>query len=701
MNMIIKRGRLISFIILLIALVIIYVTALYKLQIIEGAASYEKSRNSIVTTQTVTAARGDILDRYGRLLVSNRVCNNLMIDTDELFAQDDPNSIILEMVEMVKSYGDTYTDTLPITMEAPFEYVSNMSDIQRTRLNAYLKDKGMPEDTTAVELMAYFRDRYDIDNSYDSEQMRIIAGIRYELNIRYIINTSDYIFVEDASIELITKLMEWDVPGIHVDVSYIREYNTSYASHILGYIGMMDEEEYEEYGKLGYPLNAMVGKDGVEEAFEEYLHGTDGEAKYTSTAAGTVTGTVYTKEPEPGNHVYLTIDIGLQEAAEKALANGITKLNEEREAENAEAVMNGKPDEVKQMAEGGGLVAIDVKTGEPLAIASYPGYDLTNFMENYSEILEADNNPLFNRALQGTYAPGSTFKMVTALAALNEGVTTVDYTVYDEGKFRKYEDAGYAPTCWIWGTGSHGNVNVTRALTVSCNYYFYTIGDFLGTGRDGIDTLASYAYRFGLGSKTGIELPESLGVMSTWQYKEELEGVPWYAGDMLQAAIGQDYSLFTPLQLGEYIATVADGGTRHSASLLKTVRSYDYSDKLFERKTEVLDEVKMDESYYQAVWQGMYGVANEIEGTAYAVFNGYPVTVAAKTGTAQLGEKVTNNGVFVCYAPYEDPQIAIALVVEKGSAGSAIASIAKDVLDYYFNFQNSTITLETDDTLLK
>ncbi|HHU21935.1 MAG TPA: penicillin-binding protein [Clostridiales bacterium] len=696
MYRLIKPGRMAACVLLLVVLIIIYVVALFKLQIVEGAAYYERSRNNIVTNQVVPAARGNILDRYGRLLVSNRTCNNLVVDTKELFEQEDPNAIILQMVELVESFGDRHIDELPITMEPPFEYVDNMTAIQRTCLNAYLADKGMPEDTTAVELMAYFRERYSIDNSYDARQMRIIAGVRYELNLRYIIPTSDYIFAEDVSIDLITTLLEGNIPGFEVRVSYIREYNTSYASHILGYIGMMDSEEYAIYSKLGYKLNAQVGKTGVEKGFEEYLHGVDGMAKITSTASGTVTGTVYTEEPEPGNHVYLTIDIGLQEAAEQALSSYITAANEAIEQEYAELGNYDPVEKEQKLITGGAVVAIDVNSGEPLCVASCPSFDLSTFIEDYEALIQDENKPLFNRALQGIYTPGSTFKMVTSIAALNEGIITPETTIYDEGKFTKYEYAGYAPTCWIWGEGSHGDVNVTSALEVSCNYFYYTIGDYLG-----IDRLSEYALRFGLGAPTGIELPEAVGVMSTQKYKEETQGVKWYAGDTLQAAIGQSYSQFTPLQMANYVAIVANGGSRYSTSILKSVRSYDYSEKLFERKPEILDTIHTNEEYYEAVWAGMEAVANSNIGTAYTIFGDYPVTVAAKTGTAQMGEKVKNNAVFVCYAPAENPEIAIAVVVEKGGSGSAIAVIARDILDYYFNFKASAHAMETELSLLR
>ena len=317
-------------------------------------------------------------------------------------------------------------------------------------------------------------------------------------------------------------------------------------------------------------------------------------------------------------------------------------------------------------------------------------------MEDYDEIVAAENAPLFNRALNGIYAPGSTFKPCTAIAALNEGIISTTSTVTCEGKFRKYEDAGYAPNCWIY-PGQHGPLTVTNAIKVSCNYFFYTVGDFLG-----IDRLSEYALQFGLGTSTGIELPEDTGHMSTQDLKMELEGLPWYNGDTIAAAIGQSYSQFTPLQLAEYCAAVANGGTRHSASLLKAVRSYDYSEKVFQRDEEVLNVVEAPAEYYSAVQEGMYLVANNFEGSAYETFGDYGYChVAAKTGTAQVGSKKTDTAVFICYAPYEDPEIAVAVVVEKGAAGKAVAGIARDVLDAYFGMEAGSRQIDAELTLLR
>lgn len=684
----IRTGRIAALAVILAVLLVIFLVALYKLQIVEGNAYYEESRNTVASTQRVKAARGNILDRYGRVLVSNTSCNNLVFNVDDLFDQDDPNAVLLQMVHAVWTCGDTYTDELPVTMSPPFEY-TEMNATQSTQLKGYLKYVGLDEDASAVELMSILREKFEIDNNYSAGDMRIIAGLRYSIKTRYIdgLYLPDYTFVEAASMELISLLMENGVSGFDVTVDYQRQYNTNLAAHLLGYTGLMDAKDYEVYGPLGYSMDATVGKEGAEYAFEKYLHGTDGEAIVTKNAGGTVTGTIYTEEPEPGNNVYLTIDLDLQSAAETALANGIENMQ-------ASQAQNGNTG--SDVASGGAVVAVDVKTGEPLALASYPTFDLSTMFENYEALSTDETKPLWNRALFGLYSPGSTFKPCTAIAGLTEGVINTGSTITCNGIFTKYEYADYAPQCWIYSSGAtHGADNVTEAIRDSCNIFFYTVGDSMN-----VDTLARYAAAFGLGESTGIELPEDTGQMATQKLKQEKYNEEWYLGDSLQAAIGQSISQFTPLQLAEYCATIANGGTRHSASILKSVRSYDYTEQVYEAEHEVLSTVETSDYNWAAVQRGMYLVANDPSGSAYQTFGTYQIPVAAKTGTAQLGENQVNNAIFICYAPYDDPQIAVAVVVEHGVAGSAVASIARDVLDAYFTVKNVNVSVETELSLL-
>ena len=715
MNKLIKSGRVATIFILLILLLSVYLVFLYKLQIIEGEEYYNQSNEIKTEERRVTASRGNILDRYGRVLVSNKECYNLTIDTAKLFASEDPNSTILELIEMVEQFGDTYTDDLPITTDPPFEYDPNMTDIQRTMLEAYFKDEtrvkefkaaGISEYPSAVELLSYMRTRYNIDNSYSAEEMRKIAGLRYSINVRYSINTADYVFVQDASMELITSIMENKLAGIEVTRAYAREYGTEYAAHLLGYVGLMTQEEYEKYSLRDYANDAMVGKDGVEYAFEDYLHGEDGTVEETRNASGTILSTVYTEEPVPGNHVYLTIDIVLQEQVERILDNGIRILTQERMTEKGEQEAKGLwtfEDGFWEIT-GGAAVVVNVKTGEPLAISSWPTYDVTTIIENYSDLLKAENAPLFNRALMGAYAPGSVFKPCTAIAALSEGIVNTEEEIKCEGVYTRYASEGYAPECWIWSSipgehYTHGELNVTGALLNSCNYFFYSVGNFLG-----IDNLEKYARDFGLGESTGIELVETKGNMSSEDTHMDYAGTEWRIGDTLQAAIGQSDSIFSPLQLAEYCAAVANSGTRHSASILKSVRNYDYSEEVFTRQSEVMSTVTSAQYNWDAVHDGMFEVANNWQNEAVAkYFIDQPQSqrTAAKTGTAQKGENIVNDAIFICYAPFDDPEVAVAIVVERGKAGANCAFMARQILDVYFNIKSYSDSSEGEMSLLK
>ena len=340
---IIKKERLIALAAVFAVLLTVYIVALYKLQIIEGEKYYEESRNNMVTTSTVTAARGNILDRNGRTLVTNKSSYDLTINTDELFPSDnsvDSNAVILKLVNMIRDYGDDYIDDLPITKSPPFEF-ENVSDQDQARLDAYMKQNKVKENASAVEILSSMRERYDIDSNYTAEEARIIAGVRYSINVRYLINTSDYIFVKDADMKLIATLRENNIEGINIKESYVREYATSAAAHILGYTGAMSDSDYAKYADQGYSADATVGKDGAELAFEKYLHGTNGTVRTTSSSDGTVISKEYTKEPEPGNNVYLTIDIALQEAAELALENGVASIQAKIDAKKEQQIASG------------------------------------------------------------------------------------------------------------------------------------------------------------------------------------------------------------------------------------------------------------------------------------------------------------------------------------------------------------------------
>ena len=708
MNRLVSPGRVAAMVGIMSLILAIYMYFLYDLQIIQGEEYYSLSERITSEETVITAARGNILDRYGRLLVSNKECYNLKVDNVKLFSNDDPNEVILELVRMVQSFGDDYNDDLPVSASPPFEYDPDMTDIEKTMLEAYFADKSdsLPANPTAVELLSYMRTRYNIDNSYTAEEMRILAGVRYSINVRYAVNTADYLFVEDASMGLISSIMENKLAGIEVERAYVRDYGTEYAAHLLGYVGLMTQEEFERYSLLNYANDAMVGKDGVEYTFETYLHGKDGKATVTRSPTGTILATVYEEEPEPGNHIYLTIDLALQEQVEKILSHGMEIMVSDRTQERLEGIARGdyNPD-MKDEITGAAIVVVNVQNGEPLAIASWPTFDVRTIIEDYAEYLATPNAPLFNRALMGTYAPGSTFKPCVAIAALDSGMINTEFKVKCQGVFTKYADQGYAPECWIWRASknpnehlTHGENNVTDALRDSCNYFFYTIGEQLG-----VDTMGEYAHALGLGVSTGIELVEATGNMSNRWNHADYTGTEWRIGDTMQAAIGQSDSVFTPLQIAEYCATVANGGKRYSASILKSVRSFDYSEKVYERDAEILSEIDSAEYNWVAIHNGMFKVlhdwsVNEANAKWWA---DCAWDVAGKTGTAQKGEGITNDGIFMCYAPFDNPEVAIAVVVERGGAGANTQFMARQVMDAYINIRGYSDTSEETMTLLK
>ena len=303
----------------------------------------------------------------------------------------------------------------------------------------------------------------------------------------------------------------------------------------------------------------------------------------------------------------------------------------------------------------------------------------------------------------GAYAPGSTFKPCVAMAALTSGLINTEYRVKCEGVFTKYAAEGYAPECWIWNAMApehytHGNDNVTDAIRDSCNFFFYTVGHDLG-----VTTMGEYAHLFGLGSSTGIELVETVGNMSSEATHRNYVDDDWHIGDTMQAAIGQSDSVFTPLQICEYCATVANSGTRYSASILKSIRSYDYSEKLYEREPEILSRIESADYNWAAVHEGMELVLNDWAANPKNVIEWVDCAwhVAGKTGTAQKGEKITNDGIFMCYAPYDNPEVAIAIVVERGGSGASTQFMARQIMDAYINIQSYKDTSEREMGLLR
>ena len=648
---------------------------LYDLQVIQTGGSTDNT-TTFTTRTRVKAARGDILDTHGNVLVRNRASYDLMINHYVLLTASGTNNYLLQLVQRCREAGIEYNENFPVTLERPFVYtLDEYNSAWQGYFQTYLHDRELDSDITAPLLVKRLRDRYKIPVDWSEEDARAVIGLRYEMDLRGLVGSlSNHIFLSDVSDEHLSALVELNIPGLSVEKTTVREYNTKYAAHVLGFVGKMSPAQWEKYkDDPDYSMDSEIGQSGLEAAFEEYLHGVDGYRIDTVTTAGELVRSEWEVEPKAGANVEVSIDIDLQRAAEEGLDRVITGL---RAAEGEDG----------DDAEGGAVVAIDVKTGQVLVCASYPTYDLSTYFENYEEILETEFDPLYNRALLGTYPPGSTYKMSMVIAGIDAGLITSETTIVDKGRFTKYAP-GFVVNCLRWTDrhGTHGAINASVALQVSCNYFFYELGD-----RINIATMDRTAKALGLGEPTGIELPENIGHRANEETKAKLypDDPRFYTADRITAAIGQSDNRFTPMQLAVYTAALANKGTRYKATFLNRVVSADYRSLLAHSEKQVLSTLEISEDAYKAYFTGMRLVTQKTEewrGTAYNTFKDYPIAVAAKTGTAQSGQtNASDHGTMVCYAPADDPQIAIAIYGEKAGHGSSVTTIAKDILDIYF-----------------
>ena len=646
-------------------MMLLFLIALYDAQILHGSENRAKSIASNATWQQVEASRGILTDRNGKVLVSNRLAYTLTFDKTA-FADDDAlNDAIWQLIQLCQETDTVWVDTLPIAQTSPYLYLASRNEESFWN---YLADNKLSPSLPSRQLLGELRTLFHIDSSYTEAQARLIAGVRYELRSR-----GSYVFAEDVSTELISRITDGDFPGVTTGQDSLREYNTTYAAHILGRISRIYAENWPEYRDKGYSMDALVGESGVEKAFEDWLQGENGTRIITTDDKGKITGEFFKTEPKPGGTVALTLDLDLQAATEDALASTI------------ESMIDKDSDQ-----RGGAAAVVKVGSGEVLAIASYPSYDPATFAQSYNQLLADERLPMFNRAVNGTYAPGSTFKMNTAVAALESGIITPSSTIQDKGVYTFYEYP--QPWCWVWPLGyTHGRVNVSDAITVSCNYFFYEVGRLTG-----IQTINDYAKQFGLGSSTGIEIGDSTGALASPEYAEAHD-LEWTDGQTLTAAIGQSYNLFTPLQLANYIATLVGNGEHYQAHLLKSVKSYDNSRLLYVYDEPPLNTVKMSESTINAITKGMHDLTT---GSLAGAFDKCVVSAGAKTGSAQVGTEIAN-GVFVAYAPYENPEIAVAIVIEKGGAGAALASTAVEIINAYYADHMAGGDVIGENTLLK
>lgn len=669
-NMFHKRSLFI--ILATIVCVLVFAGRLFFLQVVKGDEYLLQSEKKLSRSIVVKAPRGEILDRYGRPLVTNRTSFTLKIDS-VAWKNADKNKVLLNLVSICNAHGNEYLDSLPITKSAPFSYTYHIEENAsgEKAVVSFLRKFDWPESSTAQELVDLICEENDVPETLSAIERRALAGIYYEMEQRTFNSSTPFVFAEDVGVPLVTEVKERsrELTGVMVDVGSVREYQTPYAAHVLGRVGIIYKEEYPELAEKGYKMSDIVGKDGMEKILEDYLRGTDGSREIETTSSGKVTGILSADNPQPGNNCVLTLDINLQEAAEKSLAAIVPKLRAEGSTNSRWGGENAK---------GAAMVVLDVRNSDVLALASYPTFSLADYNKNYNTMLNDPLRPMFNRAIGGTYPPGSTFKMVTSIAGLESGVITRNSQIDTKGIYTYYAPS-YSPMCDVYKSYGkiHGLINVEQALQVSCNYFFYDIGRIMG-----IDTLSSFAERFGFGKKTGIELyGEKAGQVASRELTEK-RGDVWYPGQTLAAAIGQSETLVSPIQLALYTATIANGGTQYKPHILKSVKNPLDNTTVYEQQSEITSTMGFNEKNLKTIQSGMQMVAMEEGGSAYAVFKDYPVRVAAKTGSAQAPGG--SHALFVAYAPADDPEIAVAIVVENGGQGSRIASCAKDVFDAYF-----------------
>ena len=700
-----------------------FLLLLYNLQIVKGAEYRAASVVKISNEVTVEAARGELMDRYGRSLVSNRATYQITLNSSLMGAEAERNANLLALLQICRDNNLTWTDTLPISSQAPFTYTSDTplvyindsgaakftylgalldvlplgDDILPNRWHKedltfvrHLEDLG--EGPTAEEVIAGLREYFLIDPSVSDTDARALIGVLYELNLRSRdVKQTEYIFAQDVNIDAISAIKEQSLVGINIAATTVRQYNTTSAAHLLGRVGSI--QNWDAYKDKDYNMNDSVGIDGMEYAFEDYLRGKSGTLLQEMSTSGKVVSETWkvnsttgeVQEPEPGNHVMTTLDLRLQEKVEQVLASTIEGLAESRNK--------------------GAVIVQSVNDGGILAMASYPTYDLTTVYSNGEAYSAVANNPLkpfTNRATSEIYSPGSTFKPLVAIAALEEGLVTPTEKIQDTGSLQLPEEEHYPygdshPQCWIYRQyrGTHGWENMADALRDSCNIYFYTLGHRLG-----IEKLDEYAAKFGLGQKTGLELGEKEGYVAGPETSKMLNQ-EWYGGNLLNAAIGQDNTKITLIQLSNYIATLINGGYHYETHLLKTVKSNDFTQTVYQYDAQPVEVLDLDPANVEAVKQGMWEVANDSESTVDQYLSNLAVEVGAKTGSAQVSADKSADAVFVLFAPYDDPEIVISMVVEGGASGGNLASAAGEIVNYYFGSEHTMETVGTENTLIR
>ncbi len=677
LNESIDMMRIMAIAVLFGVVVLLFFVKLFQLQIIEKDYYSSIAVPKTYRQQRLEMSRGQIFDRNGNLLVSNKKQYSIIINKATLDSND-YNTTLLEFIKFCMRHNIHLSDKLPVSAVYPYvldnEYIFD-SDKEK-KLKRFISNNQYEEaDVFETENSLYnlLCKKYRIaEENRDDSIYRKLVGLRYDME------TNDFEFLHTytvlSNIDENTKCLFAEslhtMHGIEISETDTRYYNyDNLACHILGTTGKISPEETEAYVvNKGYDYDSIIGKDGAEKAFEEYLHGFDGYKQIELDENNYVVGEEILKETQNGYSVKLTIDAEMQKAAEKALEEQILYA---RSLGMSDIIPNNGED-----CSAGSVVVMDVNSGKVRVSASYPNYNLNTFSKDFNSLVSNEASPLLNRATQGMYPPGSTFKIASSIAGLCSGAITENTLIYDAGVYVKYPD--YEPHCWIYDNtgGTHGFVDVKGAIENSCNYFFYELGDKMG-----IETLTEYASKLGLGTKTGIEVPEYTGILAGPEYRDRL-GLRWNPGDTLQAAIGQSDNAFTPLQLCAYMSTVVNGGVRYKATLLDSVVDYYTDEVIYNNQPEVLDKIDIPSAHIDVLKSAMKSVV--VDGTARTVFDDYDYEVGGKTGTAQMG-KGSDTALFVGFAPYDKPEIVVAVVVENGDKSSRATEVAKAVFDQYFN----------------
>lgn len=667
-----KRRFIIFLVIILIACGIL-LRKLVQLQIEEGQDNLYKSLNQIITKGVTYAKRGNIYDRKGALIAGNRLGYCIQYVNVQM-PNSEKNAMFNRLARLLEKNGDRYKSTLSNI----FDFSSFRLKIKRDGLVKVIgmsdTDKEMLLEVDEKEIFEYMREKtFKIDPLYTNEEAWNIMQYRYEMMITPATIESPLLIAEDISTDTMIELEERSAEfmGISTYPKPYRQYeDAAFVGHILGYmrnIGDYFPEWSEKFPKLGYQVNDMVGWDGIELAEEQSLRGINGITRKEVDTEGRLQAYETEVSPRPGQDIYLTIDLNLQQAAYDSLERNIQLIRDREHKKN------------QHDANAGAVVAMDVRNGEILAMVSYPAYDPNVFLEGDWEKIQAlnldPNGSTWNRATRGNYAPGSTYKPLIAIAALETG------TITQYAKINCPYKMEIGGLMWTNPEGNQKEINLEKALATSSNMFFFQAGF-----NTGIDNIVNWAKNFGFGKPTGIEIGESIGALASREFKRRELGEGWVPADTVNASIGQLYNAFTPVQLVNYVSTIGNGGKMYRPHLIR--KKVDYSGKVLMTEIEY-QETGAKKSTIEAVKKGMVAVTNSEDGTAVDAFKDFPFDVAGKTGTAETGHELTesSNALFVCYAPADDPQIAVAVVVEKGVVGAWTATIARDVLMTYFNIR--------------